>query len=294
MYFTAHTVSSGQTSAAVARAVFAIASQRQRLPGLLYAWFDAPYSANCMRCTALMLCRDHRSLEVVSLALDQSGIEADASASAPDAVERLARSHYSALVVDFDAPGAAHVVRMARMTSPHRRPVVFAMISEKTPVAAAFHSGANFVLYKPLVEEQVMRSLRAGKCFMKPERRRSHRERIESVAHLQFGIAPLPVVVLDVSEIGISVQTTEPLPPVPEVPFHFVLPGTEMAIRGTGEILWADEFGRAGLTFKKLSATSARHLQNWLGKRAKRKAPRAVMPRSVRTLRAVKQMANHS
>ena len=271
-----------------------LASKRQRLLALLYASVDELYPANCMQCTALLLCREYRSLEVVSLALSRSRVEADVSASAPDAVERLARNRYSALVVDFDAPGAAHVVRMARMTSPQHRPVVFAMISENTPVAGAFHSGANFVLYKPLVEEQVMRSLRAGKCFMKPERRRSQRERIESVAHLQFGIAPLPVVVLDVSEIGISIQTSEPLPPVPEVPFHFLLPGTDLAIRGTGEILWADEFGCAGLTFKKLSATSARHLQSWLGKRTKGKTLRAAMSRHVRVVRHARQLAGHS
>ena len=69
--------------------------------------------------------------------------------SIPDALQLLALQFYSALVVDFDLPGAAHVVQMARMAPPARRPVVFALLGLRDNVAETFQCGANFVIYKP-------------------------------------------------------------------------------------------------------------------------------------------------
>ncbi len=111
--------------------------------------------------------------------MNELGIEQEICASAAEALELLALRYFSALVVDFDLLSAAQVARMARLAPPQRRPVVFAMIGTRTDVADSFQSGANFVLYKPLVLAQVSRSLRAGKGFMQADRRRSPRLKLE-------------------------------------------------------------------------------------------------------------------
>ena len=124
-----------------------------------------------MKLNALLMCREQASLPVLIGALEELGIDEEMCASAAEAMELLALGYYSALVVDFSLGGAAQVAHMARLTPAQRRPVVFAMIDARTDIAAAFQAGANFVLYKPLVEGQVLRSLRAGRAFMLPDRR---------------------------------------------------------------------------------------------------------------------------
>src|SRR5438874_10966628 len=219
-----------------------------------------------MGLNALLMCRDQQSLRVLRSALDVLDIEQEACASAPDAMELMTQGYYSALVLDFDLPNAALAAKMARLAPAQRRPVVFAMIGALTEIAAAFQAGANFVVYKPLVLEQVLRSLRAGKAFMRADRRRSPRQKLETLVYLQFGIAAMPAMVLDLNEQGISLQSPEPLPPVQEVPLRFVLPGTSNMVEGTGEVIWTDEHGRAGVLFSRLTAASRKHLKQWLVK----------------------------
>src|SRR5690242_11215203 len=121
-----------------------------------------------MRLNALLMCRDHESLRMLVGALDELDIDEEVCVSEAEAMELMALEHYSALVVDFDLPGAAQLARMARLAPAQRRPVVFAMINERTDIGSTFQAGANFVLYKPLVRDQMMRSLRAGRVFMLP------------------------------------------------------------------------------------------------------------------------------
>jgi hypothetical protein len=233
-----------------------------------------------MKLNALLVSQDRPSLRVLTALLDVLEIEHQTCPSCAEAVESLVHGHHSALVLDFDLPGAGQVARMARMASLQRRPVVFAMVSAFTPVGGAFQSGVNFVLYKPLAYEQVARSLRAGQGFMKANPRHSPRHPLEALVYLQFGVAAMPAIVLDLSEQGLALQAPEPLPPVQNVPLRFVLPGTTHLVEATGKVIWADDDGRAGMFFSRLTPVSRQHLKNWLAKRgAKTKnAVRVLLP----------------
>jgi len=72
------------------------------------------------------LSRTYESLSVLLNTLEDLSIDGEMCSSAADAMELLALGYYSALIVDFDLPGAVH---MARLDPAQRRPVVFAMIS---------------------------------------------------------------------------------------------------------------------------------------------------------------------
>lgn len=232
-----------------------------------------------MKHTALLMCRNQHSLRLLAELLEELQIEAEVSLSADDAAEALVYGHYSALILDFDLAGAGQIARMARMAPAHRRPVVFAMVGALTHVGETFQAGANFMLYKPLAAEQVLHALRAGSAFMQPDRRRSQRQKVEALVYLQFGIAQLPGLILNISQHGLSLQAPEPLPAVAEVPLRFVLPGSSHMIEGTGEVIWADDEGRAGMLFSRLTAISRKHLKNWLTKQGVEKTGRATSRR---------------
>ena len=243
----------------------------------------AALSCDLMAFNALLMCREHPALRVVGTALDEVGMEQEVCPSAAEALDLTVLRHYSALILDFDLPGAATVARMARLAPSHRRPVIFGMIGAFTEIAETFQAGVNFIFYKPLSFDQIVRCLRAGRGFMRPDRRQSPRQSLESLVYLQFGIAALPAMVLDLNQDGLALQAPEPLPPVQLVPMRFVLPGTDHMVEGTAEVIWADDGGRAGVLFSRLTAASRKYLKQWLGKRDARKKPvvRAVRGETV-------------
>ena len=235
-----------------------------------------------MKLNALLVSRDSHSLQLLCAALDERKVGQEVCSSVPDALQLLALQFYSALVVDFDLPGAQHVVHMARMAPPARRPVVFALLSLRANIAETFQCGANFIIYKPVVHEQVSRSLRAGCAFMRADRRRSTRHHAQSLVYLRFGdLCPTPALVLDLNQRGLSVQAAEPLPPT-RIPLRFMLPGTEFLIEGRGDVIWADDSGRAGILFTELPVSSRSQLKQWVGKREKKRTRTSLPPRAMK------------
>jgi hypothetical protein len=244
-----------------------------------------------MKLNALLMCRQHESLAVLVRTLEELEINEELCSSAAEAMELLALGYYSALIVDCDLPGAMQVARMARLAPAQRRPVVFAMIGARTDICSTFQAGANFALYKPLHFEQVAHSLRAGRAFMRPDRRRSARQKAESLVYLRFGnICPVPALVTELSLDGLSVQAAEPIP-ASEVPLRFILPGTSHLIEGTGEVMWADDSGRAGILFGDLSPASRRQLRQWLAKQDRKGLPHVRSPKGSAKSRQVTSLA---
>jgi hypothetical protein len=84
----------------------------------------------------------------------------------------------------------------------------------------------------------------------------------------------VPALVLELSEDGLSVQASEALPAA-DVPMRFILPGTAHLIEGNGDVIWADDTGRAGILFNHLPPNARRQLKAWLAKRSPKKGTRA-------------------
>ena len=203
-------------------------------------------------------------VQVLESAAQQASLLPDVCDTAAHAVERLVSQSYSALVVDLEGFGAENVLRMAHLLPPAERPVVFAMVSPRIPVATAYEFRANFVLYKPLQAEQVLRSLRAARGFMPLERRRSARRAAQSLVHFDLpGSVGYPAMLLDVNATGMSVQTTGAIPLRDTVPFRLQLPQGGI-VRGAAEVLWTDSSGRAGLIFSKMAAQARQSIVSWL------------------------------
>jgi CheY-like chemotaxis protein len=225
-----------------------------------------------MGINALVMSRSNGAVKVLVATFAELGIDYKVSASVPETLEILATEYHSALILDFDLPDAACVAKMARSLPEKRRPVLFGMIGAATSVGSAFQAGANFVLYKALDPQQVLHSFRAARGFMRGDRRSATRQKGETLAYLQFPTGILPALVMDVTEQGLSLQAAEGLTPLRGVPLRFLLPGTAEVIHATGDFIWADGNGRAGLFFSKIAPACQRALQAWLKKRAAKRS----------------------
>ena len=176
----------------------------------------------------------------------------------------------STLIVDFDLPGAKEVMRMADLLPEAQKPYLLAVSSRAWPgTGEAFQSGAGRILYKPLDPELAKQSLKAGRKVVKGTRRRSARFELKTLVYLELEGGTVPAISIDISEHGLAVQASDPVPMSSNLPFRCVLPGTEFTLHGHVDVIWASDGGRAGLFFSKLAPGARKHLKNWLHKRSK-------------------------
>lgn len=100
------------------------------------------------------------------------------------------------------------------------------------------------------------------------ERRHTMRHRAHSPAYARLNAAqtgaPDLSEILDISEDGMSIQTSSPLEVERHLSLSLDLSETCAPIRTTGKVVWSESSGRAGIRFAKLSRQSLDQLKEWL------------------------------
>jgi L-methionine (R)-S-oxide reductase len=101
--------------------------------------------------------------------------------------------------------------------------------------------------------------------------------------------------ILDLSEQGLSMQTTAPLKPDERLHLRLDLPDPEAQLETTGYIAWADALGRAGVRFADLPQPARQRLDHWLAlndESRSRKAPKLTFDRMPAPLAASAALGN--
>jgi CheY-like chemotaxis protein len=222
-----------------------------------------------MRHCAAVLCRDKSSLAILRSSLEDLGIELLACHSGQQALEQVVSGRCSTLIVDFDLPGAEEVIRMAALLPETQKPALLAVASRAWPgTGQAFHSGASRILYRPLESALLNDALRNAAKPAAKSQRRAARYELKTIVYLEFDNATHPAITIDISDHGLALQATEPVPMSSNLHFRCVLPGTDCTLQGHADVIWASDKGRAGLFFSKLAPASRKHLKQWLRKRS--------------------------
>ncbi len=93
-----------------------------------------------------------------------------------------------------------------------------------------------------------------------------HRTHSPAYARLDVSQPGVPDLseILDISEDGMSIQTSTPLPVERNLNLSLDLSETGTSIRTSGRVVWSDSSGRAGIHFAQLSAQSLHRLKEWL------------------------------
>src|SRR5580704_1834866 len=103
---------------------------------------------------ALLVSKDDAAIAVLTPVLSGFGVGVQACGY-PEAMVRLGEAKFDAVIVDFDDPhSAALVLQNASQVATGNNAVTVALLSDKTKVRNVFGAGANFVLYKPISEDQ--------------------------------------------------------------------------------------------------------------------------------------------
>src|SRR5258707_11975572 len=115
-----------------------------------------------MELRALLLSQDTEMIEILRLALEDLGIDAEVYPTAPWAGEDIAVHRFDAVIVDFDVAAADEFLRGVRKSPSNNHSLTFAIVNREIGLPAAFALGANLALQKPITLESARNSLRAA------------------------------------------------------------------------------------------------------------------------------------
>jgi DNA-binding NtrC family response regulator len=119
--------------------------------------------------SAVILCDDPRSLQILEPALKELAIEHVICSNEQQALEPILARNCSTLIADFDLPRAEQVIRLAALLPAPQKPMLLALGRRVWPgTGGAFTSGASRILYKPLDPEQLKDALNRQAMPPKP------------------------------------------------------------------------------------------------------------------------------
>jgi CheY-like chemotaxis protein len=231
---------------------------------------------------SLLVCKDEQATDVLTSVLAGFGLGVQCCGY-PDALCRLTEQKFDAVIVDYDDPhSAALVLQNAYQASSGNNTVTVALLDDKTKVRHVFGAGANFILYKPVSQQQAEASLRAAIALIKRERRTSFRVPVQLPVKLRVqNGAEMEGIVLDLSEDGLDVLAAQALCPGATINARFTLPYQDAEIDVRGEVAWANPNGESGVRYTDLPANLGQTLREWVVANAAEILPEDPEPVSV-------------
>jgi CheY-like chemotaxis protein len=218
-----------------------------------------------MALTSLLVCPDAHAVQVLSRILQDMGIAVEACGDLRMAGARLKDRHFDALLVDGQNDPAIELIAHARDTPTNKTIIAIAIVNRGNEPGELFAKGANFILYKPISRERAAHSMRAAISLLGSERRIRPRVPVHKNASIAYADKEnVPVSLVDLSEKGVAFRCDSKLPPYGKVFFQFALPGNASLIRLSGEVMWQDSSGQAGIRFAQVPKTSRQALNDWL------------------------------
>lgn len=219
-----------------------------------------------MNLDSLLISGDAALLGVLRPALENVSVDVQVCVESRPGNDLLAKRKYDAVIIDCDdLPNGVDLLRALRRTQSNAQTVAFAVVNGKTTTQEAFHSGANFVLQKPLTPLHATRCLNAALNFMLREQRRYYRHPVEIPLRIALGHdQELAATTTNVSEGGMAIRVTGRLLQGAQAQFRFTLPGANISLELKGQVAWADGTGHAGIRFVEVPQSAQYQLEQWL------------------------------
>ena len=222
-----------------------------------------------MRYRAVVISHDVSAVRLLTRVLKDLRVDAEHCPDVDEALERLSRTQYDAVIVDTDENNQTSMVLETAKAFPScKRTLAIVLARSHTKVAPSM---AHIVLYKPISVERVVHGLRAIRNLMARERRTgSQRIPVEVAAAVRSErIGTAEVILADLSEGGAAVRCERPLPTDGLLTITCQLPDTSSLVTATAEVVWQDSKGQFGIRFVDIASASRGTLSEWLKGKAR-------------------------
>jgi DNA-binding NarL/FixJ family response regulator len=219
-----------------------------------------------MELKSLLLSSDEKTVRILRRVLSDLEIGLEHCATSEDAVHRLTRKRFEAIIVDCGKPeDSGNVLRASKSAPVNKRAVSIVLVEPPVGLKGGFEMGAHFVLHKPLAVERAKASFRAVRALMKSERRLQMRVAVH-LPVLCGGSRRYPAKTLDLCEGGMAIQFTDRVPKESALLFSFDLPGMNQKLEIKGELAWEGHGDRAGVRFRDVTDSQRNALRDWLNR----------------------------
>src|SRR2546430_4418254 len=125
-----------------------------------------------MELKSLLVSSDDKTVRVLRRVLSDLEIDVEHCSNGDDAIRRITRQRFEAIIVDgANVEKAGSVLRGAKASPVNSRALGIVLVEPSIGLKGGFEMGAHFVLHKPLSVERAKASFRAVRALMKRERR---------------------------------------------------------------------------------------------------------------------------
>lgn len=214
---------------------------------------------------ALIVSNEDRDVRVLQEVLHELHVETEVCSTAGQAEGVLIRRPVDAVLLDTELPGVLAVIEGLTRRQGAEQPRVLAILGGKDGARNAFDIGAHFVLYRPISRDRSLVSLEyAFRSGGKDRRGGNRRDVFLSTTVTSPATEPVPVSLMNLSPTGTRVRAKKRLPPDSKLYFEFQIPGQMATVRLSGNVVWQDVQGRAGIRFASVPASSRKAIDQWL------------------------------
>ncbi len=228
-----------------------------------------------MHLDSLLISQDADLAGVLRPALEKISVDLEVCAGLQPGNDMLAKRKFDAVIIDCDdLQDGFHLLAALSQSQSNAKSVAFAVLNGKTTTQEAFHSGANFVLQKPLTPLHATRCFNAALNFMVREKRRYFRHPVEMPLRITLQRdQELTATSTNLSEGGMAIRILGKMEKDAEGQFSFTLPGSNISLELKGEVAWTDGTGHVGIRFVKVPQSSQYQLEKWLTERLQSEMP---------------------
>lgn len=219
-----------------------------------------------MTLTALLVCVDEAEAVVLRQVLKELSIRVEECPDLARAAIRLAQDRFDVVIVDGESNGeVVTLLRESRLSRLNEATLAVAIVSGQESIRELFSLGVNFALYKPVAYDRALSSMRAARALMRKEKRKNARASVHTHATVDYAnVESEKATLIDLAQDGMQILFGKKLPPTSKVYFQFVLPGQKMPVRLSGQVVWQDWNGRAGVQFMDVPKASRKVINEFL------------------------------
>jgi len=217
--------------------------------------------------SGLILVPEESSLGMARRVLEGFGIRVYPAFSIPEAEQIVHSTRIDLAICDFDVPRAGEL-EMLRPSSRWHGIAVGLMPGSRLEHSS--HKRLQLRVPKPVNADMLVRSLRASYTPMAQQRIATYRHNVPvklvsgTLNHRGWQRTLHQVNVLNVSETGLCLNASEPLPHGASLTMTLVLPEASASLHASGSVVWSHSSGRAGVAFDRSECPEMKRLHEKL------------------------------
>jgi CheY-like chemotaxis protein len=218
-----------------------------------------------MNLKSLLMSSDEKTVRVLRRVLSDLEIEIVHCEGMDEAIRRITRHRFEAVIVDgTQAPQASEVLQAVKAAPVNKRALTIVLMEATAGMKAGFEMGAHFVLHKPFAVERAKASFRAVRALMKKERRLQMRVPIEIPVDCFGTGGKYDATTVDLCEGGMAIRFKQRCAKESPLRFSLELPSTKTTFSVYGELAWEGVGRQAGVRFTDLKDDQRKILHDWL------------------------------